>query len=141
MHSIPSPLPFPPPPQAPAGFLLSKCFHRMQRPLEKLHSRQATAVIQVCFHAVQPLSKRCPSTIQALSKQVHLLSKLGSGACPNLCVYAVLEVREVRPSSHFIILKAMRAENIPRFAHGPKSSRILQKAFDQSRILPDTCEV
>ena len=59
---------------------------------------------------VSTLSKRCPSTIQALSKQVHFLSKLGNGACPNLCVYADLEVREIRPSALFIILKAKRTE-------------------------------
>ena len=54
----------------------------------------------------QPLSKHCPSAIQALSKQIQFQSKLGNCACPNLCVYADLGFPEVRPSAFFIILKS-----------------------------------
>ena len=54
---------------------------------------------------VQALSKQCPSTIQAASKQGRFASKLCLGHMPELCVYNEIGVLQLRPSTPYIILK------------------------------------
>ena len=54
---------------------------------------------------VQALSKQCPSTIQAVSKQGRFASKLCLGHMPELCVCSEIGVLQLRPSTPYIILK------------------------------------
>ena len=54
---------------------------------------------------VRALSKQCPSTIQAVSKQGRFASKLGAGHIPELCVYNGIGASQLRPSTPSIILK------------------------------------
>ena len=83
---------------------------------------------------VQALSKQCPSTIQAASKQGRFASKLCLGHMPELCVYNEVGVLQLRPSTPYIILKRENSYG-NMFFDCPGASRILPRPFR----VPDGC--
>ena len=80
---------------------------------------------------VQALCKHCASTMQDLCKQVPFTCKLGQEPQPNLCVFTIFTISELRPSTLIITLIRVTLKNVVQ-KHKRRTGDLLLEFYQAS---------